>query len=31
MSEANKDLFTLFMNSWSEYVNTWSIMHNQSI
>jgi hypothetical protein len=31
MSEANKDLFTLFMNSWSEYVNAWSIMYNESI
>jgi hypothetical protein len=31
MSEANKDLFTLCMNSWSEYVNAWSIMYNESI
>ena len=30
MSEANKDPFTLCMNSWSEYVNAWSIMYNES-
>jgi hypothetical protein len=36
MSEANKekipsDLFTLFMNSWYEYVNAWNNMYAEFI
>ena len=31
MSEASKDLFTLCMNSWYEYVNAWNNMYNEFI